>query len=67
MEAEQEEEEEEEEEGVVEELSLWKDYVPICIPLLLLNTQQHYFQMGSLSSKRNKENAIIRLHFKRAL
>ena len=33
MEAEQEEEEEEEEEeGVVEELSLWKDYVP-CIPL----------------------------------
>ena len=26
------EEEEEEEEGVVEELSLWKDYVP-CIPL----------------------------------
>ena len=30
MEAEQ--EEEEEEEGVVEELSLWKDYVP-CIPL----------------------------------
>ena len=30
--AEQEEEEEEEEEGVVEELSLWKDYVP-CIPL----------------------------------
>jgi len=33
VEAEQvEEEEEEEEEGVVEELSLWKDYVP-CIPL----------------------------------
>ena len=28
----EEEEEEEEEEGVVEELSLWKDYVP-CIPL----------------------------------
>ena len=27
-----EQEEEEEEEGVVEELSLWKDYVP-CIPL----------------------------------
>ena len=26
------EQEEEEEEGVVEELSLWKDYVP-CIPL----------------------------------
>ena len=26
------EEEEEEEEGVVEELSLWKDYVP-CLPL----------------------------------
>ena len=25
--------EQEEEEGVVEELSLWKDYVPICIPL----------------------------------
>ena len=24
---------EQEEEGVVEELSLWKDYVPICIPL----------------------------------
>ena len=32
MRAEQEEEEEEEEEGVVEELSLWKDYVP-CVPL----------------------------------
>ena len=32
MGAEQQEEEEEEEEGVVEELSLWKDYVP-CIPL----------------------------------
>ena len=32
MGAEQEEEEEEEEEGVVEELSLWKGYVP-CIPL----------------------------------
>ena len=60
------EEEEEEEEGVVEELSLWKDYVP-CIPLQLLNAQQHYFHMGSLSSKRNKENAIIRLHFKQAL
>ena len=27
-----EQEEEEEEEGVVEELSLWKDYVP-CVPL----------------------------------